>query len=190
MSLLRAKDVIVLRTLVVYESMYGNTHAVALSIADGLRSRHEVTVVPVSMATRDLVAAADLLVAGGPTHMHAMSSASSRRRAVDAANKQEELGLDPDAPGPGLHGWLERLSANEAFAAAFDTRLTGIPALTGRASRGISRLLQRHGYHVIAEPVSFLVTKQNVLLDGELSRARAWGTGLGLAAADARAAAS
>jgi flavodoxin len=39
----RAKDVINMRVLVVYESMYQNTHAVASNIADGLRGTHEVT---------------------------------------------------------------------------------------------------------------------------------------------------
>jgi flavodoxin len=74
-----------MRALVVYESMYGNTRVVANRIADGLRATHEVTVVPVGEATPELLAGADLVVAGGPTHMHGMSSASSRRMAVQAA---------------------------------------------------------------------------------------------------------
>jgi menaquinone-dependent protoporphyrinogen IX oxidase len=32
-----------MRALVVYESMYGNTHGIAGNIADGLRSNYEVT---------------------------------------------------------------------------------------------------------------------------------------------------
>lgn len=55
-----------MRALVVYESMFGNTHLVASNIADGLRAGYEVTVVPVAEATPELVAAADLLVAGAP----------------------------------------------------------------------------------------------------------------------------
>ena len=51
-----------MRALVVYESMYGNTHVIASNIADGLRATHEVTLVPVATATADLVAQADLLV--------------------------------------------------------------------------------------------------------------------------------
>jgi flavodoxin len=53
-----------MRALVVYESMYGNTHVIASNIADGLRSTCEVTLVPVAEATWDLIADADLLVAG------------------------------------------------------------------------------------------------------------------------------
>ncbi len=36
-----------MRALVVYESMYGNTHVVASNIEDGLRATYEVILVPV-----------------------------------------------------------------------------------------------------------------------------------------------
>jgi len=177
-----------MRALVVYESMYGNTRAVASNVADGLRATHEVTLVFVAAATRELVAGADLLVVGGPTHMHGLSSAGSRRIAAQAAAKEgSELSLDPDAGGPGLRDWLKGAGHGHALAAAFDTRFDGAPLTTGRASRGICRLLDRHGYRVIAAPESFLIDRQNKLLDGELSRAHRWGAALGIVAADAYA---
>src|SRR4029077_14637551 len=78
----RSKDVIGMRALVVYESMYGNTRVIAGNIADGLRADYEVTVVPVAEATAELVAGVDLLVAGAPTHMRGLPSAASRRQAA------------------------------------------------------------------------------------------------------------
>jgi menaquinone-dependent protoporphyrinogen IX oxidase len=177
-----------MRALVVYESMYGNTHAIASNIADGLRSAYEVTLVPVAAATADLVGQADLLVVGGPTHMHGLSTSSSRQLAVKTAAKSAgEPALDPDAPGPGLRGWLGDLAGRQALAAAFDTRLVGIPVFTGRASRSVSRLLKRHGYYLVMPAESFLIGQQNVLVDGETSRARRWGAALGAAAAIAHA---
>jgi hypothetical protein len=182
-----------MRALVVYESMYGNTHAVAVNIAAALSTRHNVTLVPVTRATPELVAAADLLVVGGPTHMHGMSSAASRRMAAETAHKEGSgLTMDPDADGPGVHGWLDALGGPDmlgsgqhvGLAVAFDTRLTGAPLLTGRASRSISRLLVRHGYRLLIPSESFLVTKQNTLLDGEAARARAWGAAIGTAATE------
>jgi Flavodoxin len=190
-----------MRALVVYESMYGNTHAVAVNIAAGLSARHDVTLVPVTRATPELVAAADLLVVGGPTHMHGMSSPSSRRMAADTARKEgSELTMDPDADGPGVRGWLDGLgshgmpgrlgrldrlgSGHDTLAVAFDTRFDGVPLLTGRASRGISRLLARHGYRLFAASESFVVSKRNTLLDGEAARARSWGAMIGAAASD------
>ena len=173
-----------MRALVVYESMYGNTHAIATEIAAGLRETHEVVIVPVAMATTDLVAGADLLVVGGPTHLHGLSTASSRGLAAKSAAKTGSgLMLEPDAAGMGLRDWLSGLEdRHAALAAAFDTRLTGIPALTGRASHGIRRLLRRHGYFLVAPAESFLVSQRNSVIDGETSRARRWGTLLGAAA--------
>jgi hypothetical protein len=87
-----------MRALIVYESMYGNTHIVADHIAEGLRSGAEVSVVPVDDATRDAVLGADLVVVGGPTHAHGMTTEWSRKAAVDAAAKPGSgLEVGPDA---------------------------------------------------------------------------------------------
>ena len=65
-----------------------------------------------------------------------------------------------------------------ARAAAFDTRFKAPAALTGRASKRIGRELVRHGCTLIADPESFLVTKDNHLEPDEEERARAWGAQL------------
>ncbi len=167
------------RAVVVYESMYGNTRIVASGIADGLGGHYEVALVPVGKATGDLVAAAHLLVAGGPTHNYGMSSPSSRLSAVSAAGKEGSgLTMDPDSDGPGLGDWLNAIADGHGAAAAFDTRMEGSPLVTGRASRGISKLLKKHGYHLVTAPESFLVTKRTKLVDGESVRARSWGAAL------------
>jgi hypothetical protein len=172
--------VIKVRALVVYESMFGNTHVVASNIAGGLRTDFEVTLVPVAEASWDLIADADLLVAGAPTHMHGMSSRSTRRMATEAAAKDGSgLRIDPDADGPGMRDWLSDLGHRDSLAATFDTRLNGVPAFTGQASRPMARLLKRHGRRLVAAPASFLIGSQNTLLDGEAARARRWGMTLG-----------
>jgi hypothetical protein len=166
-----------MRALVVYESIYGNTHEVASHIAEGMSADMSVEVVPVEGATPDRVADADVLVVGGPTHVHGMTSARSRAMArADAAKPERELTLDPDAEGPGLRDWFDAVPfGSGGRCAAFDTRLEASPVLTGRASKGISRRLHRHGYRDIVDPESFIVDKQNHLLDGEADRAREWG---------------
>jgi hypothetical protein len=179
--------VINMRVLVVYESMYGNTRAVAGYIADGLRAGHDVIVAPVREATAELVAWADLVIVGGPTHMHRLSTASSRRMAAQAAAGQDSgLKLDPDAAGLGLRDWFDAVPASRVLAAAFDTRINARSVFTGRASRGIRKLLKQHGYHVIAAPESFLVTSRSALLGGEAARARRWGAALGVIASDVK----
>ena len=165
--------------MVVYESMYGNTHRIADAIGAGLEAAFDVRVVPVSHAEPELIADADLVVVGGPTHVHGMSRASTRKAAVEAADKPiGGLTVEPDALGPGLRDWFGRLGNYPVRAAAFDTRMHGPAALTGRASKGVSRLLREHGFTVVAEPESFLVTKQDRLEPHEQDRARDWGARL------------
>ena len=168
-----------MRAVVVYESMYGNTHRVAEAIGAGLATALDVKVVPVSEVSQTVLADADLVVAGGPTHAHGMSRAATRKAAVQAADKPvSPLTVEPDALGPGLRDWFTSLGHCPVKAAAFDTRIHGPAALTGRASKGVARSLRAHGFDVIAEPESFLVTKQDRLEPGEADRAREWGTKL------------
>jgi hypothetical protein len=176
------------RALVVYESMYGNTHVVADRIAAGLVPSFEVSVVPVGLVTDDVLATTDLLVVGGPTHVHTMSSTRSRQAAVEAAVKDESLEMDPDAEGPGLRDWFDGLPKERRtarpLAAAFDTRIDANPHLTGRASKGIAKRLRRHGWHLAVGPESFLVDKHSHLVEGEAERAEGWAQVVATAAAE------
>jgi hypothetical protein len=170
-----------MKAVVVYESMYGNTHLVSDAIANGLRHDADVLVVPVDEANHEVLAAADLVVVGGPTHAHGMSRRSTRQGAIVAARKPESnlaIDADADAEGPGLRDWFYSLDQLTTHAAAFDTRLKAPAALTGRASKGIAKRLRSRGCPLIAEPESFLVTKQDRLLDHEVARAREWGARL------------
>jgi flavodoxin-like protein len=169
-----------MHAVVVYESMYGNTHLIADAIGRGLGDKCEVDVVPVDKADRRLLQDADLLVVGGPTHAHGMSRPSSREAAVVGAHKPgSDLSLDPDAEGTGLREWFISLPKLHARAAAFDTRVNIAPMLSGRASKGIGRSLRQHGMRLAVEPESFLVTKTSHLEPHEQSRAEAWGRRLG-----------
>jgi hypothetical protein len=177
-----------MHALIVYESMFGNTHAVANDIAGGLRSAFQVTAVPVKEAIGQLAAEADLLVCGGPTHAHGLPGDVSRRAAIEMA-EQEDSGLqvDGDATGPGLREWFHGFETRHVPAAAFDTRYEGDAAWTGRASLGIEHRLRRHGFVVIVPPESFLVDQHNRLLRGEALRAEKWGAALADAALEMKA---
>ena len=163
-----------MRVVIVYESLYGNTHLVAEKVAEGVNTRAEAVVVPVDGATPEVLAGADLLVVGGPTHLHGLSTSASRRMAVEDAEKRDRA-LDPDAESEGLRAWLDALEPGGGRrSAAFDTRLDGPAAFTGRASRGIARRLRHHGFELAVDPESFLVDKENHLISGEGDRAREW----------------
>ena len=164
-----------MRTVIIVESHYGATAGVAEELARVARRHGEVEVVRVEDAGPDTVDGADLVLVGGPTHVHGMTWASTRRTAdADAAERQgREPGID--AAGPGLRTWFHQVDrVHGTPSAAFDTRLDGPEHLTGRASLGISRRLRHHGFVEVAAPRSFLVDKENALLEGELGRAADW----------------
>lgn len=168
-----------MRAVVVYESMYGNTHLVADAVGRGLGAGTEV--VSVHEASGDLVAGADLLVVGGPTHAHGMSSAQSRKGAPDYVEKSHgDLTLEDGWDGMGLRDWFQELPDHPCAGAAFDTRADMAAFLSGRASKGIADRLTKHGCRLVAEPESFLV-KDNHLLPHELDRAAEWGASLSAA---------
>jgi flavodoxin len=174
---------------VVFESMFGATHDVADAIAAGAAEAQPdatVTVLRVGDADPDRVAAADLLVVGGPTHMRGMTSGMTRKMAVSMEEKSEHdkgtpigHGLEPDVGGAGLRDWFHELpkAVHGRRAAAFDTRAEG--GMMGGAAKGIAHRLESHGYQLVAEPEGFVIEGDAQLLrSGELERARAWASRL------------
>ncbi len=165
-----------MRAVIVYESMFGNTHAIADAVGKGLEPMLEVVVVPLAEAGRERWGDADLLVVGGPTHFHGMSRGGTRKWASATAQKPgNDLALDRDAQGPGVRDWLASLGHGDTKVAAFDTRFNGPAVLRGRASKAISRTLRKHGFEEIATPESFFVTLKQHLEPGEEARAQEWG---------------
>ena len=172
-----------MRTVIVYESMFGNTHAIANDIAEGLRSSGEVRVVPVGEADADLIGAADLVIVGGPTHVRGMTHERTRESARERAETPgSSYHLDASAiePGPGIREWLEALPrrSGRPAAAAFDTRIDVLPLISGRASQGIANGLRLRGFELVVPPESFLVDKESALVPGEQQRALEWGAAL------------
>ena len=165
-----------MNALVVYESIYGNTRQIAEAVAEGLGGAKAMAVNDAGASGADV----ELLVVGGPTHMHGLPTSLSRRMAVDAAKEDGHAGVEPGAADePGLRRWLHDLPQPEgARAAAFDTRVDKSPTVTGMAARGIARRLRRRGYEVVASESFLVEDAEGPLEDGELERARKWGAEL------------
>jgi len=162
---------------VLYESMYGNTRAIAEQIAAGLTG-FDATLVPVGTATAETIEGADLVVVGAPTHAFGLSSPRTRVAAErQAALAHGAFTLEPGALGGGAREWLAALPRGRQLVAAFDTRIRGA-GFAGHAAPRIARRLRTRGYRVIAAPHSFFVTKDNVLRPSELADAHAWGQAL------------
>ena len=158
--------------IVVYESVFGNTHAIANAVADGLGG---VSVLSAREAVERVEEGLELLVVGGPTHMHGLATNRSRHIAVDRAHEGAHLESDATEE-PSLRAWLGDLRAAPGCpAAAFDTRADGVPLLTGSAARVIAGRLRHHGFDVIATESFVVKGTEGPLKPGELERARAWG---------------
>ncbi len=159
-----------MRTLVVYESIYGNTRRVAEAVADGCRRAGPASTVRATEFTPSQLAEVDLLVLGGPTHAWSMSRPRTRQAAVtDPASGTPPVEIRAEESG--IRELLARLPKPACPVAVYDTRI-GAPALfTGRASSAIARRLG-------SRPIdrrSFLVSRSSRLRPGELDRARLWG---------------
>ena len=165
-----------MQAVVTFESIYGNTRAIADAVGEGLRDGCEVTVGSYDQLDAAKLEAAELLVVGAPTHMHGLPTSLSRRMAAKGS-EEDGVALDPSAKAePGIRSWLSERSGDGRAAAAFDTRADKSPALTGSAARGIGKRLRRRGFELAADPESFFVDDaEGPLAEGELERAREWG---------------
>jgi len=170
-----------MRALIVYESLFGNTEAIARAVAAGLSDDYEVTVAEVGETPT--AAGIDLLVVGAPTHAFGLSRAATRQDAVRQGATR--------AATTGLREYLDAVQgipAGLAFA-AFDTRV-GRP-FSGSAARKADRRLRRLGARPACPPESFLVTgTAGPLVEGERKRAESWAAHLAthLASTSGRAA--
>ena len=86
-----------MRALVVYESMFGNTEAVARAVADGLAEMHDVDLREVSQAPIAVIARVDLIVVGGPTHAFSLSRPATRGR-FSVLDRQPARARHSDSP--------------------------------------------------------------------------------------------
>ncbi|WP_104106152.1 flavodoxin family protein [Nocardioides sp. 616] len=158
-------------TLVVYESMWGNTRAIARAVARGLGP--DVPALEVGDAPPTLPAVVDLLVVGGPTHAFSMSRESTRK---DAATK----GAAPGQEGRGIREWLEAQPPSDQVAVAtFDTRVAKVRSLPGSAAKAAARSVKRHHLGRLIAVESFYVEDlEGPLLEHEIERAEQWGATL------------
>ncbi len=152
-----------MNSVVIVGSRAGNTRTVAEAIVEGLRAAGPVQLFDLGDAPTIVPAGTELLVVGAPTEGHGL--------------------YEP------METYLGRLS-DEGLAgveaAVFDTRLDWPRWLSGSAADLIADALRDRGASVLSTE-SFLVSMKPELEDGQLERARAWGSSLADAVAAAAA---
>jgi hypothetical protein len=156
--------------LIVVESQFGNTMAIARSIAAGIASTGaEVTVLRCGEAAPDIASDVELLLVGGPTHNLRLSSQASRTQ----AGVRGATGGD----GRGLADWIGRVQPRPDLpVVAFDTTTGG--RFVGSAAKAAVKLLRGRGFRKAEQGQTFIVDgTAGPLRDGEEERAQAWGAG-------------
>jgi hypothetical protein len=168
-----------MKAIVVYESYWGNTAAVARAIAEGLGPGARA--MPADEAQGGALTGVGLIVAGSP--IIAFSLPSEKTRNNMAAKPDKKAPSPPDLTHPSIRTWLVALPrADESGggtavrAAAFET---GFKLSPGGAAGKILRMLEEKGYRPIVKKQRFLVqASYGPMKDGELDRAKAWGAEL------------
>ena len=152
-----------MKTLVVYDSVYGNTEHVAQAIGAALGAKEDVTVMRVSQVEPEQLTGMKLLIVGSPTQ---------RFRPLETTTR-----LLKSIPHNGLKG---------VKVAAYDTRLTKkqiekvrilafFVRIFGYAAKPISDGLKKKGGELVVPPEGFFVNStKGPLIEGELERAAEW----------------
>lgn len=137
-----------MKSLVIYDSNFGNTKIIADAIAQVLQCEAS----SVNEVTPDTLNGIGLLIVGSP--------------------------INAWRPTPKIKSFLNSLLPSVISTmkgAAFDTRVKIF--ISGNAAKKISRALSEKGARIIAEPTGFYVkNNEGPLLDGEIENAQMWAT--------------
>ncbi len=162
-----------MRAIVVYESHWGNTAAIARAIADGLGP--DARALTTDEATLGALDGVDLVVAGAPVMAFRLPTEGT----LESLAHKSAKGPAPDLTHPAMRSWLAGLRAGHGRGAAFETGVRWSP---GGATGAIESELRRSGYASIARSRRFVVTgTTGPLKEGEIQRAQAWGVELAAA---------
>ncbi len=148
-----------MKTLIVYFSKFGNTGRLAEAIAEAVGQAGEARVVNIDQLATSDFEGVDLVVMGTPTH-----------------------GLTVPQEVRSVLGSLPQGILAGKSVAAFDTTVRAWPLRRLRASPKLLDQLSRLGDKPVAAPETFYVQTRNpqktgeidLLLEGELDRARQW----------------
>ncbi|MBN2549059.1 MAG: flavodoxin family protein [Anaerolineales bacterium] len=148
-----------MKTLVLYDSVFGNTEKIAQAIAETLAA----PVAPVSQAGLEQLSGLEILVVGSPTRSFRPTEAMARF--LSLLGKDQLRGVNVAAFDTRI--WLDTINSKP---------LRFIVDKGGYAASAIAKTLKAKGGKLAVPPEGFLVSgEQGPLKDGELERAAAWG---------------
>ena len=141
-----------MNTLIVYDSLFGNTRKIAQVLAENIDAFFPAKLIPVREANLDELQGVKLFLLGSPTHEY--------------------------NPTPAIQTFLEQIPRGmlqSVIAAAFDTRYRVSCWSSGSAAWSIAQSLQEAGAVLALPPESFFVSEiEGPLEEGETERAAQW----------------
>jgi flavodoxin len=151
-----------MKSLIVYDSVFGNTEQIALSIGNSLGSKENVAILQVSAIKPEQLVGLDLLIVGSPTRAF--------------------------RPTKAISSFLNKIPSNSLKGikvAAFDTRMSAddvkprivslFMKLFGYAAKPIANKLKKKGGDLLVPLEGFFVKdSEGPLKDNELERAANW----------------
>ena len=164
--------------LIVCESEFGNTRAVADAIAEGLLQDHHgsmggaVRVVRVEEAPHRIPDDVTSLLVGGPTHAFSMTRPQTRQDAV-------KQGAPAAHAQVGIREWISDVEPRADLPVyTYDTRVH-VKLIPGSAAKKAAEALRQRGFGKAQRGRTFWVEgTPGPLGEGELERARSWGAEL------------
>ena len=154
-----------MKTLIVYDSKFGNTEKIARAIGEAMTALGKAKVVKVADANPSQLSSIDFLIVGSPTHAG---------RAT-----------------PAIKEFLRKIPANaleNVRVTSFDTRFSAKDKGVGTrivlgifryAAGRIANRLEAKGGYLATEPEGFIVEEsEGPLKKGELERAATWAKGI------------
>jgi flavodoxin I len=148
-----------MKTMVIYDSVFGNTEKIAKAIGEGVVAQ----VVQVNSVKSEDLAGVELLLVGSPTRGF---------RPTDGMKKFLKELPSGSLKGVKVGGFDTRMDVDEV-----DNKvLTFMEKIFGYAAEPIVKALVQKGGRQIIPPAGFIVkASEGPLRDGELERAREWG---------------
>ena len=155
-----------MKTLILYESVYGNTEKIAQAIGNALGPQEDVRVLRASDARPDQFTGLSCLIVGAPTQRFRTTEGMSNLLKALPANSLK---------GVKVAAFDTRLTVaeiNKTAVLAFFVKLFGSHAY---AARFITDQLKKKGGKVAGSPEGFYVEgMKGPLVEGELDRAVNW----------------
>jgi flavodoxin len=151
-----------MKTLIVYDSFFGNTKEIAQAIGDSLAHDHSVEITQVNNIKPGQLTGVELLIVGSPTRAFRPT-----KSITDFLNKVPPNGLD----GVKVMAFDTRASVADINSRMLKTLVKAF----GYAAEPITKLLRKKGGDLIIPPEGFFVeASEGPLKDGELKRAADW----------------